>query len=132
MDTHSSDCHSAGSDMKELQIDLSTSSGFHDDFSPHTTDELMSALDILEEHANDSIQASHHTELHWLQTLEERDDIILAKNKSIDDLQRFVDRLQEENELLKEQLANSTEDSEMMTALRQDADDSRQMSLQVS
>lgn len=129
-DHHDVDRHSVGSDMKELLIDLSNSSGFFDELSPHTNDELMSALDALEEHANDSIEASRHTELYWLQTLQERDDIILSKSQSITDLQRFNDRLKEENRLLKEQLANAA-DLDLLIELQQDADDSRQMSLQV-
>ena len=96
--------------------------------STSTMDELMSALDVLEGHADENIMASRNTEIYWIQTLNQRDQLILANNRSIEDLTRLNNKLKEENELLKEQLA-SIDTSDMVTALQ--AGDSRKISIQV-
>ena len=98
--------------------------------STSTMDELMSALDVLEGHADENIMASRNTEIYWIQTLNQRDQLILANSRSIEDLTRLNNKLKEENELLKEQLA-SIDTSDMVTALQGEAGDSRKISLQV-
>ena len=98
--------------------------------STSTMDELMSALDVLEGHADENIMASRNTEIYWIQTLNQRDQLILANNRSIEDLTRLNNKLKEENELLKEQLA-SIDTSDMVTALQGEAGDSRKISIQV-
>lgn len=99
--------------------------------STSTMDELMSALDFLEGRADDSIQASRTSELYWMQALNERDKLIHANNTSIEDLSRLNDRLNKENGLLKQELIK-LDKSEIVSALQEDAGDSRKMSLQVS
>lgn len=122
-------------DETDLQIEVSTSSGFKDDdHSPNSAasmDELMHYLDTLEEHANDSIRQSRASELYWLKTVQERDDVIRSNTKSIEDLQRLNDKLKEENEVLKEQLLLVSENGDLVNGLQDDADSSRKLSLQV-
>lgn len=88
----------------DLQIELSNSSGFKDGPSPQYDDELMYALDTLEEHANDSIQATRDSEIHWIQILQERDELIASKEKSIEHLQSLNERLETENQYLLQQV----------------------------
>ena len=117
---------------KELKIDLSDLDSDEDVrvTSDSAIDELMSALDALEGHADDSIQANRDTEMYWITTLNERDELILANKKSISELQQLNSKLREENQLLREQLS-LTEHSSVLTALQDDASQSRNLSLQV-
>ena len=125
---------------KELKIDLRDIAGDDDDgdededvrlTSDSAIDELMSALDALEGHADDSIQANRDTEMYWITTLNERDELILSNKKSISELQRLNRKLQDENQMLRQQLSSSDQ-SEVVTALQDDASRSRNLSMQVS
>jgi len=40
--------------------------------------------------ANDSIQAARATEKYWIETIQQRDELIASNNQSIDDLTRYV------------------------------------------
>ena len=123
---------------KELKIDLRDIAGDDGDededvrlTSDSAIDELMSALDALEGHADDSIQANRDTEMYWITTLNERDELILSNKKSISELQRLNRKLQDENQMLRQQLSSSDQ-SEVVTALQDDASRSRNLSMQVS
>ncbi|XP_067941301.1 uncharacterized protein [Watersipora subatra] len=125
----------------ELKIDLSGISGEEEVSdtdrdedtkitSDSAIDELMSALDVLEGHADDSIQVSRNTEMYWITTLNERDELILSNKKSISELQRINDKLREENQMLRQQLS-LTDRSEVVSALQDDAAQSRSLSMQL-
>ena len=124
---------------KELKIDLRDIAGDDDGdededvrlTSDSAIDELMSALDALEGHADDSIQANRDTEMYWITTLNERDELILSNKKSISELQRLNRKLQDENQMLRQQLSSS-DHSDVVTALQDDASRSRNLSMQVS
>lgn len=124
MDTHLEQQRDGNSDTDN---DMLSS----DSYTPTAADELMSVLDAMEGHADDSIAAHHDTEIQWIQILNERDELILSNKESIEDLQKLNENLTKENEQLKQQLV-TLDQSEVVQALQEDAGSSRGMSLQVS
>lgn len=136
MDRDSSPKDSLDTGVMELDDSLMGTENGDDDVetaidSTCTMDELMSALDVLEGHADDNIMASRNTEIYWIQTLNQRDQLILANTRSIEDLTRLNDKLKEENSLLKEQMEN-IEASDSGSTIQDESEHSRQLSLKVS
>lgn len=136
MDRDSSPKDSLDTGVMELDDSLMGTENGDDDVetaidSTCTMDELMSALDVLEGHADDNIMASRNTEIYWIQTLNQRDQLILANTRSIEDLTRLNDKLKEENSLLKEQMEN-IEALDSGSTIQDESEHSRQLSLKVS
>lgn len=94
-------------------------------------DELMTALDALEGHADDTIQASRSSELYWIKTVNERDELILENRQTIEELQSLNETLSKENRELRGQLLMNNQ-GDIVGALQEDAGESRKLSLHVS
>ncbi|KAF6029637.1 hypothetical protein EB796_012046 [Bugula neritina] len=91
-------------------------------------DELMTALDALEGHADDTIQASRSSELYWIKTVNERDELILENRQTIEELQSLNETLSKENRELRGQLLMNNQ-GDIVGALQEDAGESRKLSL---